>query len=222
MTDPLGIEFLTTWLDGLVPARQPVIAALEAEAKETGFPIIGPASAHLCYLLARLTGARRVCELGSGFGYSTSFLARAVIENGGGEVHHTVLDESLSARARDILREAGVLDPVVFHVGEAVEALRALDGAFDLVLLDIDKDGYPSALPVIEAKLRPGGVLIADNMIRHGRIFDEAERSAATEGIRAFTRMVSGSPDWIATIVPVRDGVLVARWDPRDRGNGEP
>jgi len=215
MTGPLDIARITAWLDDLVPDRDPVLAALEAEAAETGFPIIGPASGHLCYLLARLTSARRVCELGSGFGYSTAWFARAVKENGGGEVHHTVMDETLSARARAVLGELGVLEPVVFHIGEAVATLNELVGPFDLVFLDIDKDGYPAALPVIEAKLRPGGVLIADNMLRGGRIFDEDDRSLETESIRAFTRMVMESPDWIATVAPVRDGVLVARWEPR-------
>jgi len=215
VSDSLDLERLTRWLDGFVPARDPVLAGLEAEAAETGFPIIGPASGHLCYLLARLTGARRVFELGSGFGYSTAFFARAVVENGGGEVHHTVMDEDLSVRARQVLGELGLLEPVVFHVGEAVAALHEVDGPFDVALLDIDKDGYPSALPVIEAKLRPGGLLIADNMIRDGRVFDEEDRSIATESIRAFTRMVMESPDWTATIVPVRDGVLVARWEPQ-------
>jgi caffeoyl-CoA O-methyltransferase len=214
VSDSLDLERLTRWLDGFVPARPSLLAGLEAEAAETGFPIIGPASGHLCYLLARLTGARRVFELGSGFGYSTAYFARAVNENGGGEVHHTVMDEALSARARVVLGELGLLEPVVFHVGEAVAALHEVDGPFDVAFLDIDKDGYPAALPVIEMKLRPGGLLIADNMIRDGRVFDEEDRSAATEGVRAFTRMVMESPDWIATIVPVRDGVLVARWEP--------
>jgi caffeoyl-CoA O-methyltransferase len=113
-----------------------------------------------------------------------------------------------------VLGELGLLERVVFHVGEAVAALHEVDGPFDVAFLDIDKDGYPAALPVIETRLRPGGLLIADNMIRDGRVFDEGDRSAATEGVRAFTRMVMESPDWIATIVPVRDGVLVARWEP--------
>jgi predicted O-methyltransferase YrrM len=214
MAGPLDLERITDWLDGLVPGRGPVMAALEAEAAESGFPIIGPATGNLCYLLARLTGARRVCELGSGFGYSTVWFARAVRENGGGEVHHTVMDEALSGRARRVLGELGLLESVVFHVGEAVATLYELDGSFDLVFLDIDKDGYPAALPVIETKLRAGGLLIADNLIWHGRIFDEDDRSNATEGVRSFTRMVTESPDWTATVVPVRDGVLVARWEP--------
>ena len=88
------------YLDGLVPARPPELERMEAYAREHGFPIVGPACGHLCYQLARTIGARQVFELGSGYGYSTAFFARAVRDNGGGAVHHVVWDEVLSRRAR--------------------------------------------------------------------------------------------------------------------------
>src|SRR6266704_2782023 len=81
---------VAAYLDALVPPRPARLAELEAAARRTGFPIIGPATGHLCYLLARLSNARNVFELGSGFGYSTAWFARAVKENGGGTVHHVV------------------------------------------------------------------------------------------------------------------------------------
>ncbi len=199
------------YLDGLVPPRDPLTARMEEEARATGFPIIGPASGHFCYLLARLVGARQVFELGSGFGYSTAWFARAVRENGGGTVHHVVWDEGLSARAREYLGALGLADLVSFHVGEAVQALRQHPGSLDLIFSDIDKDGYPASLPVIEARLRSGGLLIADNLLWSGRIFDPADRSADTEGIRRFTEQVTASPRWTASVVPIRDGLLVAR-----------
>jgi predicted O-methyltransferase YrrM len=198
------------YLDDLVPERQAVLREMEALARATDFPIIGPACGHLCYLVARMIGARRVFELGSGFGYSTAWFARAVDENGGGEVHHCVWDEKLSRRAREFLEALGHGGTVRYHVSEAVEALRASTGGFDLVFLDIDKEGYPAALPVIVEKLRPGGALIADNLLWSGRIFDAADRSAATEAIRQTTRLVAGDPGWITSLVPIRDGLMVA------------
>lgn len=198
-------------LERLIPPRDPLTAAMEAEAERSGFPIIGPVVGHLCYLLARLSGARRVVELGSGFGYSTAWFARAVRENGGGTVHHVVWDEALSARGREYLAALHLADQVAFHVGEAVETLRAFEGSVDLVFNDIDKHGYPASLPVIEAKLRSGGLLIADNLLWHGRIFDPAEQSRDTEGVRRFTELVTRSPAWIASVLPIRDGILVAR-----------
>src|SRR5256885_8475606 len=94
---------VAAYLDELVPPRPARLAELEAEARRTGFPIIGPATGHLCYLLARLSNARHVFELGSGFGYSTAWFARAVKENGGGTVHHVVWDEVLPRFAGQLL-----------------------------------------------------------------------------------------------------------------------
>ena len=197
-------------LDALVPPRAPELRAMEEHAAELEFPIIGPASGYFCYLVARIAGARRVFELGSGFGYSTAWFARAMRENGGGTVHHVVWDEELSRRARAHLDALGVGDLVTYHVGEAVEALRGAAGPFDLVFNDIDKRGYPASLDVIADKLRPGGVLLVDNLLWSGRIFDDADHSPDTEGVRELTRRVTTDPRWIASVVPIRDGLLVA------------
>jgi predicted O-methyltransferase YrrM len=183
---------------------------MEAYAREQRFPIIGPACGHLCYQVARMIGARRVFELGSGFGYSTAFFARAVRENGGGVVHHVVWDDALSAQARRHLSALGLDGGVEYHVGEAVRTLADQEGPFDLIFNDIDKQGYPDSLPVIEEKLRPGGVLIIDNMLWSGRIFDAADTSPATEGVREFTRRITASDRWIPSLVPIRDGMIVA------------
>jgi len=207
--DPVPAQ-IQEYLDSLVPARAAEMQVMEAYAKETGFPIIGPSAGQLCYQIARMIGARRVFELGSGYGYSTAWFARAVQENGGGTVHHVVWDEQLSQKARGHLGALGYGEIVRYHVGEAVAALRAADGPFDLIFNDIDKHGYPASLPVIAEKLRPGGVLIIDNMLWHGEIFDADNRSANTEGVREFTRLITTDAGWIASLVPIRDGLIVA------------
>jgi caffeoyl-CoA O-methyltransferase len=198
------------YLERLVPPRHPELQAMEAYARQRDFPIIGPACGHLCYLLARTIGARRIFELGSGFGYSTAFFARAVKENGGGVVHHVVWDDDLSSRARRHLEAIGDSDVVEYHVGEAVAELSRSEGPFDVIFNDIDKQGYPGSLPVIEEKLRTGGLLIIDNMLWSGRIFDPADTTDATEGVREFTRRITGSDRWIVSLVPIRDGMIVA------------
>ena len=201
---------VAAYLDHFVPPRPARLAELEAEARRSGFPIIGPATGHLCYLLARLSNARQVFELGSGFGYSTAWFARAVKENGGGTVHHVVWDDELSRQARDNLAALGLADAVRFHVGEAVATLRHAEGPFDVIFNDIDKQDYPKALDVIVTKLRPGGLLLVDNMLWSGRIFERRDSSPATRGVRELTRRVQTDPRWIASVVPVRDGLLVA------------
>ena len=208
----LVAERVAAYLDELVPPRPARLAELEDRARRTDFPIIGPATGHLCYLLARLTHARHVFELGSGFGYSTAWFARAVKENGGGTVHHVVWDEQLSREARDNLAALGLADVVDFHVGEAVATLeRAGGGPFDVVFNDIDKQDYVKALEVIVKKLRPGGLLLADNMLWHGRIFERRDTSPTTRAIREFTRRIQADPRWTASLIPIRDGLLVAQ-----------
>src|SRR5437879_13532895 len=114
--------------------------AMEAYAKETRFPIIGPVAGHFCYLLARMTGARRIFEMGSGFGYSTAWFARAVKENGGGIVHHVVWDDRLSREARENLVALGLADVVQFHVGEAVATLQQAPGPFGVICNDMQNE----------------------------------------------------------------------------------
>ncbi len=211
MSEELIAPRVREYLDSLVPERPPEMARMEAYAREHEFPIIGPAAGHFCYLIARAVAARRVFELGSGYGYSTAWFARAVKENGGGEVHHVVWDEELSARARRHLDALGLGDVVRYTVGEAVQALRRASGPFDLVFNDIDKAGYPGSLDVIADRLRSGGILITDNMLWNGRIFDEADASDATRGVRELTRRITADPAWSASIVPIRDGLLLAR-----------
>jgi caffeoyl-CoA O-methyltransferase len=210
MDKPLIPEYLMQYLDSLVPPRFPEMQAMEAEAEKTDFPIVGPATGYLCYLVARMISAKRVFELGSGFGYSTAWFAQAVDENGGGEVYHVVWDEESSHWAHTHLAALGYDVMIRYMVGEAVQTLRATAGPFDLIFNDINKEDYANSLPVITEKLRPGGVLIVDNMLWHGRIFDSRDKTPATESIRKLTGLLSRSPDWIASLVPVRDGVIIA------------
>jgi caffeoyl-CoA O-methyltransferase len=198
------------YLKDLVPPRSKKMQELEAYAQETDFPIIGPVCGYLCYQIARMIGARRVFELGSGFGYSTAWFARAVKENGGGIVYHVVWDEGLSRQARKHLDELGFNDIVQYHVGEAVSRLKQEPEPFDLIFSDINKEGYPASLPVITDKLRVGGVLIADNLLWSGRIFDESDRSPATSSVREFSRLIFNDEKWICSVVPSRDGLLIA------------
>ncbi|NJN83684.1 MAG: O-methyltransferase [Caldilineaceae bacterium] len=210
MADPMLSPQLTSYLDALVPAREPELSSMEAYAKEHGFPIIGSVAGQILYQVSRMIGARRIFELGSGYGYSTAWFARAVQENGGGEVHHVVWDERLSQKARGHLAALGFGDTVQYHVGEAVETLRGVEGPFDLIFNDIDKQGYPASLPVIAEKLRPGGVLIIDNMLWSGKVFDGDDRSPDTAAIREVTRLLTESDGWISSLIPVRDGLIVA------------
>jgi predicted O-methyltransferase YrrM len=198
------------YLISLIPPREPELQTMEKYAEENNFPIIGPACGYYCYQLARMINAKSVFELGSGYGYSTAWFAKAVKENGGGIVHHTVWNEDLSKRAQGHLSAMGSADVVEFHIAEAVETLRQTDGPFDIIFNDIDKEGYPDSLPIIKEKLRHGGLLIIDNMIWHGQTLDPNDHEKSTEAIRRFTRDVTTDLDWIVSLIPARDGMIVA------------
>lgn len=210
MSNRLTYRAAQDYLASLVPAREHVLREMEAYAEKNQFPIIGPACGYYCYQLARMIAAKSVFELGSGYGYSTAWFAKAVRENGGGTVHHTVWDDELSKMARRFLSALGSSDLVQYHMAEAVESLRQTPGPFDMIFNDIDKQAYPASLPVIKEKLRSGGLLIIDNMLWSGRIFDRKDVSPATEGVREFTRRIISDPDWIVSLAPIRDGMIVA------------
>ena len=198
------------YLTSLVPPREQELQEMEDHAEKHNFPIIGPACGYYCYQLARMIGAKSVFELGSGYGYSTAWFSKAVQENGGGVVHHTVWDEELSKSAASHLLKLGFADIVQYHIAEAVESLRQESGPFDIIFNDIDKEAYPASLGVIKEKLRSGGLLIIDNMLWSGRIFDDNDISPATEGVREFTRRITTDKDWIVSLAPMRDGMIIA------------
>jgi predicted O-methyltransferase YrrM len=210
MSDFLSYQATQDYLLSILPPREKEMQAMEAYAAENNFPIIGPVCGSYCYQLARMIKARSIFELGSGYGYSTAWFAKALKENGGGIVHHTVWDQELSKTARKHLSALGNSDLVQYHVAEAVESLRQTAGPFDIVFNDIDKEAYPASLPLIKEKLRSGGLLIIDNMLWSGRIFDKKDVSDATEGVRDFTSQITHDPDWIVSLAPLRDGMIVA------------
>lgn len=190
---------------------EPVLLEMEAHAEEHGFPIVGRNVGVTLEVLARSAGARRIMELGSGFGYSAYWHARAVGSDG--EVHLTDGDRENEARAAGYLERAGLADRVRFHVGDAVEELGKLDGDFDVVFNDIDKDGYPAAWRAASDRIRTGGLYVCDNVLWYGRVAVEDPddgRPHYTESVLEHNRLVAVDERYVSTIVPTRDGVLVA------------
>ncbi len=194
-----------SWLRGLAEVPEdPVLEAMHAEAAERGFPIVGPEVGRLLFQSAVLTGARRVFEMGSGFGYSTLWFARGMGPEG--RVYHTDGDPANTARARDYLDRAGLLDRVVFTTGDAREILRRTPGEFDVIFMDIDKHQYPDGYRALRDRVRPGGLVIVDNLVWSGRVA-EGLTDPDTEGAREYLRLMWNDPDFVSSLMPVRDGV---------------
>jgi caffeoyl-CoA O-methyltransferase len=148
-----------------------------------------------------------VMELGSGFGYSAYWFARAV--GPGGEVRCTDGDPANAEAGASFRARAGLGDRVTYHVGDAVEQLSQLDGPFDVVFCDIDKTGYPDAWRAASERIRVGGLYLCDNTLGYGSgtVFDDGD---GPEAIREHNRLISEDERFISTIVPTREGVLVA------------
>ena len=206
---PLVSPELDAYIRELIPARDPVIAEMEAYAAEHDVPIVGPAVATLLEVLARSIGAARVFELGSAIGYSTAFFARAVGK--GGQVFYTDGSEENARRAKGYLDRMGFGDRVTIKVGDAVTSLEATTGYYDVIFIDVDKDGYPAALQAAAPRVRRGGYLLADNVLWSGKVVDPGVRDAATEGIRTFNKRLFSLEEFRSVIVPLRDGVAIAR-----------
>lgn len=187
---------------------EPVLLEMEAHAREHDFPIIDRLCGVMLEVLARSVGARRVVELGSGYGYSGYWFSRAIGPDG--ELHLTDGDEANAAMAGGYLGRAGLDGPVEFHVGDAVATLATLTGDFDIVYVDIDKEGYPDAWRAARERIRVGGLYICDNVLWSGRVTNPEPRSRSTKAIQEHNRLIADDPDYLSTIVPTRDGVMVA------------
>jgi caffeoyl-CoA O-methyltransferase len=209
MSDSFGITNprINDYLLKVQRDRHPILRPMEAYAERHGFPIIGPLVGRVLYQLARAIRARRVFELGSGYGYTAVWFALAVGPRG--RVVMTEGDPKNSERAMRYLKSARLAGRVTPLVGDAIGHLERERGTFDVILNDIDKWQYPEVLPVARKKLRKGGLLITDNMLWSGRVLRKrGDRN--TRGIQELTRLLYRAPDFYTTLLPIRDGVTVS------------
>ncbi|HEX2025037.1 MAG TPA: O-methyltransferase [Actinomycetota bacterium] len=210
IVDPRVESYLRTLLAG----EQEIADEMERAADERDFPIVGRTVGVTLEVLARAIGARRVLELGSGYGYSALWFARAVGD--GGEVHMTDGDEDNQRQAMQYLRRAGLADRVTPHVGNALDIIDELDGEFDVVFCDIDKGDYPDAWRKASERIRPGGLYLCDNVLWDGNValrdeeIEDQRRGRLAPAIREHNRMAATDPRFRTTIIPTRDGVLAA------------
>jgi caffeoyl-CoA O-methyltransferase len=194
---------------------EPVVVEMEDLAAQNGFPIINRHVGVTVEILARAIGARRIFELGSGYGYSAYWFARAA--GPGSEVHCTDGDADNQKKAEDFLGRAGLWDRITFHVGDAVTSFNEVEGDWDIVYCDIDKHGYPEAWKAARDRVKIGGLYICDNVLWSGRVAEnkpdknDNERLASwTEAIVEHNAMISADKRYLSSIVPIRDGVMVA------------
>lgn len=186
-----------------IPPREELLLKLEEEARSEKIPIVGPVVGELLFLLARVTQARQILELGTATGYSAIYLARGS-EPQNGRVVTLESDPQMAARARNNFAQAGLGERVEVRRGEALVLMDGLAGPFDLIFLDIDKESYLPALDRSHRLLRLGGLLIADNV--------------GFVGAQDFNREIFRRPEWRVVPLlcflpdhsPERDGLSLA------------
>lgn len=204
------------YLYAMLPERDAVLAEMEHQAQQRRIPIVGPVVGRFFQLLAQMVEAKTVFELGSAIGYSSIWWARAVGE--GGRVFYTDGDPQKAQEARGYFERAGVTDRVIVKIGDALEILSEQKEEFDIVFCDIDKEDYPRALRMAKNFIRHGGLFVADNVLWSGRVVYAAgnpdvhtDPQHHTKQIVEFNKALYDSPEFYTVILPVRDGVAVAR-----------
>ena len=207
--EPIVNPKIEQYLQSLRGEPEAVRREMERLAEQRGFPIVGPEVGRLLALLTRLSGARRILELGSGFGYSAWWFAGALAEGG------TVICTDASPEHRELalgfLRRAGLADRVRFEVGDSLEILESLEGSFDLIFNDIDKEDYPRSLERVVPRLVPGGLFITDNTLWYGKVAEAHAKDATTRAVREFNRLTVGHGELETVILPIRDGLSICR-----------
>jgi len=199
------------YIAGLFSAEDELLASLREEADRTGLPPISISAdeGRLLQVLLTAIGARRVLEVGTLGGYSAICMARALPP--GGRVLTVEIEEKHAEFARRYIQRAELTDRIEVRVGRALEVLPALDGErFDAVFLDADKEPLPTYFEWGLRLVRPGGLIIADNALWGGRVYDGDESDERTRGVREFNRRMSTDPRVLGIIVPTHDGVAVA------------
>jgi caffeoyl-CoA O-methyltransferase len=170
-----------------------------------------PEEGSLLYFLASLVKVERAIEIGTLAGYSASWIARALPENG--KLISLEADEKHARVARQNMERAGFADKVEIRVGDAHDILPTLEGPFDMAFLDADKTGYPNYLSWALEHMRPGGLIAAHNAFQHGRITLDKSSPEYSENIaamQAFNQQVADEERLLGNIIPVGDGLLVA------------
>lgn len=198
------------YISNLFAPEDAVLVALREEADRSGLPpiAISADAGRLLQFLIATAGVRRVLEVGTLGGYSAIWMARALPP--GGSLVTLEREPRHAAFARRQLERAGLAGRVEVREGEALDLLAALDGErFDLVFLDADKAPLPTYLDWALRLLGPGGLVVADNALRGGRVLDPEATDPDTSGVREFNRRMATDPRLTSILVPTHDGVAI-------------
>jgi len=204
---------VTEYLAGLRREPSPVLARIDSEGRAEGLPLVMADTGALLHALARGCGAQRILEIGTAIGYSTIWLASALSDEG--MMITMEMDGARADRARANLTEANLDDRVSVMVGDATRFLHKVSGPFDVIFQDSNKSLYEPMLDRLVSLLRPGGLLLTDNVLWSGEVIpgyvaSPKHDTADTAAIAAYNRRISADPRLFTTFVQVGDGLSVS------------
>ena len=210
---------LAAYIERLFAREDEVLRELRAEIARRGMPeiYITPEEGKLLQVLLAAVGARRVLEIGALAGYSAIWMARALPP--GGKLITLEIEPTYAELAREFARRAGLAGVIEVRLGVAMESLRQLVeervAPFDACFIDADKAGYPAYLQWALRLVRPGGIILGDNVLWGGLVLEEPPRDDDTLALQVFNRRLATDPNLVSTIIPIRDGLAVAVIRPR-------
>ena len=159
-------------------------------------------------MFSRMIRPDKVLEIGTYLGYSALCLAEGLAE--GGEIFSLDVNEETNAVAQSFINRTDLRDQIHLRLGDAIFMLPHMAGPYDLVFIDADKPNYCNYYNLVFDKVRPGGFIIADNVLWSGRVLDE-EKDENTEALQDFNEMVLGDDRVSNVLLPIRDGLMVVR-----------
>lgn len=199
---------ISQYLNEVTPESPAILKEMEEYAREHKFPIIGPLAGRFLQQIVHISGASRIFEMGSGFGYSALWMSLVLQQDG--RINCTEFDAANIERGQSYHERANVTGKVTWHQGDALEFMRKAEGPFDMIVNDVDKHQYPESLQVAWSKLRRGGIMITDNSLWGGRVVTEEEPARSTAGVKEVNRVAYELSDAMTTIIPIRDGLLMS------------
>jgi caffeoyl-CoA O-methyltransferase len=207
--EPDTQKAIIRYIDELFVQQTPAQAIITATTASHGLPQIDlrPQEGWLLFLLTRMIGAKTAIEFGTLAGYSATWIARGLSDNG--RLLTLEANEHHAQVARENLKAAGVTASVEVRVGNAREIIKTLRGPFDLAFIDADKESYRAYFDWALQNVRVGGLILAHNAFRHGAIL-EPQSDENTEFIKQFNAHVAATDRVLSTIIPLGDGLLVA------------
>ena len=170
----------------------------------------GHVQGRMLSMFSQMIRPKRVLEIGTYTGYSAICIAEGL--EPGGEIITIDKNEEIEEMVRNYFGEAGLTDSIDYQIGIALDLIPNIDGPFDLVFIDADKFNYYNYFKLVIEKVRPGGFIIADNVLWSGKVIDKGQKTDEdTQAIRDFNRLVHADDRVEKVLFPVRDGLMVIR-----------